>query len=216
MTNIELLTNIRNIITTLSIDLSDNNKKFLSLIEKPDTFYESHPGAYGVPSEHNNGETSWQRKLFREESDVWRDLELPIGQKRKSGKTINAARVDLIGFKNGRYIICELKHEKDEADQPFDAILQLIAYFVLIKKNYMLLDESYVHRKDCIKERGEWTWEDVAKDPIILLRCNNKFWSNWSESTPKNKAAREIVEFCRTNNIDIRLYCNEQEISICG
>ncbi len=62
------------------------------------------------------------------------DLELPIGQY-KSSKQFTSLRIDLIGKKEGRFILCELKKTK-KAGQPFDAIMQLIAYHVLLQNNY--------------------------------------------------------------------------------
>ena len=212
MDNKQLFKNLNSIIK--SIALNDGNEKYLNIIREPSkyAFHHSRPGKYNQAAVQNNGETAWQRELYEKESGIWVDLELPIGQYQPNNNRYISLRVDLIGKKDGRFVLSELKKTKN-AGQPFDAILQLIAYYVLLQYNYKQLDKQDIHHANCNKD---WTWEEVYNNPILLLRANDEYWGNWNKQTKKNKAAREIVEFCRTNNIDIRLYCNEQEISICG
>ncbi len=195
------------------VKLSEKNKKFINIIQDPNSydFDHSHPGKYNSPSPQNEGETAWQRELYKMESDIWLDLELPIGQY-KSSKQFTSLRIDLIGKKDDRFILCELKKTKN-AGQPFDAILQLIAYHVLLQNNYKKLDEQNIHHTNC--NSSNWKWEDVKNTHVLWLRANNEYWNNWHKCTKKNGAARKIVELCCKYNIVLQLFCDDHEICIC-
>lgn len=206
----ELYQEINHIVEKCGVKLSRGNNAFLELILKPYKFIKSKPGKYNFASENNKGETSRQRNLYKEES-IWLDLELPIGQVKNDKNYTISKRVDLIGKKDGRYIVCELKETKNSG-QPFDAILQLIAYYVMLQNNCQTLDEYNVHHTN--SHDSNWKWTDVAKNPILLLRANKEYWSNWEKTTKKNMAAREIVKFCRSNKIDLYLYTDSIQVEI--
>ncbi len=210
MDNKKFIEELKSIIE--GIRLSRGNKKFIKIIQTPNSydFNHSHPGKYNPASPQNEGETAWQRELYKIGSDIWLDLELPIGQY-KSSNRFTSLRIDLIGKKDGHFILCELKKTK-KAGQPFDAILQLIAYHVLLQNNYKKLDEQNIHHTNC---NLNWKWEDVKNSHVLWLRANNEYWNNWDKSTKKNEAARKIVELCRKNNIDILLFRDDHEIYVC-
>ena len=188
-----------------------NNKKFKAIIESPWKFYHSIPGKYGKADDKNKGETSWQRECFDKDKDLWFDLELPIGQQRneETGR-LSTLRVDLIGKMDSRPVICEMK-KTSKAGQPFDAILQLLAYYCMIKQNAKLLDENKIHRDNA--HNKEFCWDDIANNnPILMLRANEPYWSNWSKTTDKNEAAKEIIKVCKKYGLEIQLWNEEGRI----
>lgn len=216
MTTEELKKEIEEIIK--EVRLNSRNKVFLELIKSPIDFEKSEPGEYKPADYKNEGETKWQRKLYNEESNIWLDLELPIGQypSTSSGRRISK-RVDLIGKKGGKYILCELKKtKKGEAGQPFDALLQLLAYYFIIKNNCEKLDGQHprpIHHTNAHDK--SWKWTDLANNPILLLRANEDYWKNWKnweKKTKKNDAAKKIIKSCRKMGIDIKFADEKKEI----
>lgn len=181
------------------VKLNGNNKKFRDIIENPWGFDHQSPGAYNEASDTNNGETRWQRKLYHEEA-CWCDLELPIGQGKRE-KQWGSLRVDLIGMNNARPIICELKHTQ-KAGQPFDAILQLLAYYCMIVQNAEKLDREHIHHTNVAQS---FKWTQITNNPLLMLRANHTYWENWEKSTKKNMAARQIVQLCKDKGLDILL-----------
>lgn len=186
------------------IELNNNNEKFIKIISEPWGFNHSEPRKYKKDAAFsNNGETNWQRKLYIDE-DWWYDIELPIGQQQNlETKRWNSLRVDLVGMKDSRPIICELKYTK-QAGQPFDAILQLLAYYYMIIKNAKILDQQNIHHTNA--KNKNFKWADLTKNPILMLRANPEYWKNWNKSTPKNQAALRIIELCKQNELEILLY----------
>lgn len=182
------------------VKLNGNNKKFRDIIENPWGFDHSSPGAYNEASDTNNGETKWQRELYENET-WWYDLELPIGQKYIANQW-GSLRVDLIGMKDARPIICELKCTK-KAGQPFDAILQLLAYYCMIVHNAVELDLQDIHHTNA--RNRVFKWQNLTANPILMLRANHEYWENWEKSTKKNMAARQIVQLCKEKGLDILL-----------
>ncbi len=181
------------------INLNANNRNFIAIINEPLGFDHSSPGAYNEASANNNGETKWQRKLYKEEA-CWCDLELPIGQEKRE-KQWGSLRVDLIGMNNARPIICELKHT-EKAGQPFDAILQLLAYYCMIVQNAEKLDREHIHHTNAAQS---FKWTQITNNPLLMLRANHAYWKNWEKSTKKNMAARQIVQLCKDKGLDILL-----------
>lgn len=181
------------------INLNANNRNFIAIINEPLGFDHSSPGAYNEASANNNGETKWQRKLYKEEA-CWCDLELPIGQEKRE-KQWGSLRVDLIGMNNARPIICELKYTQ-KAGQPFDAILQLLAYYCMIVQNAEKLDREHIHHTNVAQS---FKWTQITNNPLLMLRANHAYWENWEKSTKKNMAARQIVQLCKDKGLDILL-----------
>lgn len=194
----EIITNIK---------LNSNNKKFRDIIREPWEFKHSTPGIYNEASDSNNGETKRQRELYENETH-WYDLELPIGQK-KSVKQLSSLRVDLIGMKDIRPIICELKCTK-KAGQPFDAILQLLAYYRMIAHNAKVLDEKNIHHTNA--RNKDFKWVDLSNNPILILRANSEYWGNWNKTTPKNEATRLIIKLCKENGLEIQLFIDDKRL----
>ena len=184
------------------IELNANNKKFRKIIEEPWGFDHSNPKKVGNASDSNRGETMWQRELFETEPDYWYDGELPIGQVIECGKVTNECRVDLVGMIESHPVICELKYTK-QAGQPFDALLQLLAYYCMIVNNAEKLGDIH-HKNDDVKG---FNWVDFKNNnPILILRANESYWSNWSKTTDKNKAAKKIIEVCKEYGLEIQLW----------
>lgn len=185
------------------VELSKGNTEFLGLILFPLKFHKSTPSKIGVPSEKNHGETKYQREIYDRESELWYDMELPIGQwENRSSK-----RVDLIGFDKSdkKYIICELK-KTEEAGQPFDALLQLISYYLMIKQNCKMLDEKGIFHTN---GRKKFSWEDVANGCKLQIRATKSYWDNWEKDTDKNKAAKEIICQCKDLGLIIEIKKDE-------
>lgn len=189
------------------VKLNGNNKKFRDIIENPWRFYHSSPGAYNEASANNNGETKWQRELYKNET-WWYDLELPIGQK-YIAEQLGSLRVDLIGMKDARPIICELKYTS-KAGQPFDAILQLLAYYCMIVHNADKLDLKDIHHTNA--RNRVFKWRNLTANPILMLRANHNYWNNWVKETPKNKAAKEIIKQCKEKGLEIQLFIDDKRL----
>lgn len=192
------------------IALNDNNRKFKEIIKEPWEFAHSKPGELGRADQDEYTETNWQRELlFEKETNCWYDGELPIGQVVKCGKVTKVCRVDLVGMIESHPVICELKYTK-KAGQPFDALLQLLAYYCMIKQNANLLDENEIHHDNA--RNKEFCWGDIANNnPILMLRANEHYWSNWSKATKKNEAAKKIIEVCKEYGLEIQLWIDKDQ-----
>lgn len=188
------------------ITLNDNNRKFCEIIKEPWGFYHSKPGKFGSADQYKDKETKWQRKLFKKETNYWYDVELPIGQVVECGKVTKVCRVDLVGMIESHPVICELKYT-NKAGQPFDALLQLLAYYCMIKQNANRLDENKIHHTNA--RNKEFCWVDIANNPILMLRANSEYWSNIDKRTPKNDATKQILEVCKAHGLDIRFWKDE-------
>lgn len=193
------------------IKLNGKNKKFRKIIEEPWGFGYSMPGELGRADQDEYTETNWQRELlFEKETNCWYDGELPIGQVVECDKVTKECRVDLVGMIESHPVICELKYTK-EAGQPFDALLQLLAYYCMIVNNAEKLDQCDIHHKN--KDVKVFNWGDFKNNtPILILRANEPYWSNWSKTTNKNKAAKKIIEDCKEYGLEIQLWNGERPI----
>lgn len=190
------------------IKLNGKNKKFRKIIQEPWGFGHSKPGEFGSADQDKVTETNWQRELFETEPDYWYDFELPIGQVVECGKVTKVCRVDLVGMIESRPVICELKYTK-KAGQPFDALLQLLAYYCMIVNNAEKLGDIH-HTNDDVKG---FNWGDfIDNNPILILRANEPYWSNWSKTTNKNEAAKEIIKVCKKYGLEIQLWNEEGPI----
>lgn len=204
------------------INLSANNIKFRDIIKEPWEFYHSKPGKFGSADQYKDKETKWQRELFKTDTIYWYDGELPIGQVKECGKVTKVCRVDLVGMFESHPVICELKFTK-KAGQPFDALLQLLAYYCMIKQNAKLLDENKIHHAKLLDENKihhanarrnkEFCWRDIANNnPILMLRANSVYWSNKDKRTPKNEATKKILKVCKEHGLDIRFWNGKDPI----
>ena len=208
----ELKDRIKSICDFHNVKLNNKNKEFLSYIDTPLVFEHSTPGEIGEASENNKGETSGQREIFKNQDTViWLDMELPIGKSPNTNSRYK--RIDLIGkYKDiDKYILCELKHTK-KAGQPFDALLQLIAYYVALQSNWEKLDPNNHHKESENFKPKMFKWKDVAKNVELRVRANKEFWLNWNKPTPKNKATKEIIEFLKNNKLIVRLFSDDNPI----
>lgn len=191
------------------VRLSTSNQEFESIIKKPWGFYRSTPGKYNEASDSNIGETNWQRRLYEAE-DMWYDLELPIGQYKKNDHArAQTKRTDLIGEIESRFVLCELKYTKS-AGNPFDAILQLLAYYQMIVHNAQKLDEQNIHHTNA--RNKYFKWEAINNNPILMLRANDAYWGNWSKDTQKNRAAKAIIEKCKEHRVEIQLWNEDGQL----
>lgn len=193
------------------IELNANNEKFRKIIEEPWGFAYSKPGKLGRADQDEYTETNWQRELlFEKETNCWYDGELPIGQVVECGKVTKECRVDLVGMIESHPVICELKYTK-KAGQPFDALLQLLAYYCMIVNNADELDQRDIHHKN--KDVKGFNWGDFKNNnPILILRANKPYWSNWSKTTNKNEAAKKIIEVCKKYGLEIQLWNGNRPI----
>lgn len=183
--------------------LSIKNKELLELLKHPATFDHSKPAQYKPASPKNHGETAWQRQLYDGE-EMWLDMELPIGQRQDPDtKRWGSRRLDLIGRRGDRYVLCELKHTK-QAGIPFDALLQLLAYYGMVQQNAAWMDRCGIHHANARDAR--FTWQEVAVNPILMLRANAAYWDNWEKSTRKNQTARALLQYLGTQGVHIELY----------
>ena len=184
------------------IELSAKNIKFRDIIKEPWEFYYSKPDKLGSADQYKDKETKWQRELFKTDTIYWYDGELPIGQVVECSKVTKVCRVDLVGMIESHPVICELKYTK-KAGQPFDALLQLLAYYCMIVNNAEKLGDIH-HTNENVKG---FNWGDfIDNNPILILRANEPYWSNWSKTTDKNKAAKKIIEVCKEYGLEIQLW----------
>ena len=168
------------------LKLSKNNKKFIEIIQNPWGFDHSMPGEYHPASDKNEGETKWQREIYESE-EYWYDLELPIGQNKSAeSERWSSLRVDLVGEIGSRPVICEFK-DTTHAANPFDAVLQLLAYYCMIKQNAEKLDLLSIHHTNNDIRNRSFKWVDLADNPILILRANGEYWNNWHKGTPKTR-----------------------------
>lgn len=191
-------------------NLSQSNKAFMEMIQHPLPFDHSTPGKYCDASPTNHGETRWQRQLYEEET-IWYDLELPIGQSRNPETGYwKSRRIDLLGFRDGRYVVCELKRT-EKPGRPFDALLQLLAYHEMLQQNACVLDAMNIHHTNA--RNRDFRWQEVAANPILMLRGNEAYWDNWELPTGKNLAAREMIAILGSRGITIELYRENEPLT---
>ncbi len=189
---------------------------FVNLINIPWGFNKSNPNKFGKESPKNSGETKYQRFIFQEESDVWLDMELPVGQNRNDSKSRWCSkRIDLIGKKDGKYILCELKVEG--GDNPLKAILQILAYYLMIKQNCQILDKSNVYHKGSdgtLRNPERFKWSEVAEQPILHIRAPKQYWARWEKSSnQKEKDAFNIIlKECRAIGLEISIIKDEWKL----
>lgn len=190
---------------------NNENEPFRNIIKKPLEFTRSTPKEIKISSLKNKGETEYQRKIFNAE-DFWFDMELPIGQWLSYGnsKRLCSKRIDLIGFdkNDGKYILCELKYKKEGSGNPFDAVLQVLAYYQMLKQNHSKLQAGNVRhilsKSNDLREPKYFDWNAVAENIKLQIRANKNYWANWQkdENKPmdkrskKNRAANYIISEC--------------------
>lgn len=191
------------------VTLNKNNIQFKEIIENPWGCDHSTPKKLGDADETKVKETQWQRELYADEPNKWYDGELPIGQVAECGKVTRVCRVDLVGMMESRPVICELKYTKI-AGQPFDALLQLLAYYCMIVKNAAELDKQCIHHTNVRNQNFKWV--DIANNPILMLRANRDYWSNKDKVTPKNIVTRQILTVCKKHGLDIRFLDGDRPI----
>ena len=199
---------VSQIVKGSGIELDDRHKDFVSYISAPLEFYHSKPKEYKSEATKQNLETDYQRYLKDNDKWVlWYDIELPIGQtKSECGRTINKCFVDMIGeLKVGkRPVIGELKYydkyKGSVADHPFEATIQLLAYYCMIMKNADIL-EGVRH-----KPVDPFEWKKLRNNPILMLRANNDYWDYWRENKKeeRDEVLKQIINVCK--DLDIQLW----------
>lgn len=109
----------------------------------------------------------------------WLDIELPVNGNRTAPR---GECVDLIGKREGGYILCELKFLKgnSKSNSPEYACNELQGYCEKISKNWEELDSLNLHHSDC----GTFSWKDIAGDinsgKIVKVIAGNKdYWHYW-------------------------------------
>ena len=185
--------------------LDERHRGFVDLINTPLGFDHSKPKKVGKPSDSNNGETQWQRELYYSEP-LWYDIELPIGQKQSPKSRWISTRVDMIGELDGRPIICELK-KCNKKEDPLDALIQLLAYYSMIKQNAQDLDIWNIHHTNA--RNREFRWVDIANNPILMLLADEEgYWSYWEKSItePRKKAFNAMMDACKRSGVEIQIW----------
>lgn len=194
------------------LELDERHRGFVDLINTPLEFDHSKPKEVGKPSDSNNGETQWQRELYYSKPTrvLWYDIELPIGQKQSPKSRWISTRVDMIGELDGRPIICELK-KCNKKEDPLDALIQLLAYYSMIKQNAKLLDSRNIHHTNA--RNGKFRWIDIAdNNPILMLLADEKgYWSYWEKSItePRKKAFNAMMVACQRSGVEIQIWNEE-------
>jgi len=161
--------------------LNENNKDCLEKIDAPPGFYKANLGTFSLASK-KGGETQYQRELYKNESR-WLDMELPPGK----GKTNKPMKIDLIGRDCDEFILCELKNENEN---PFDALLQVLVYYLMIQQNAEMMDAEKVHHKNARCQCFKWV---KVRDNVKLL-IKAKKWG--SHEKVKITALKKIIKNC--------------------
>lgn len=171
--------------------LSKKNLEWINAIENPTSFKmgASHPGSFRRSATNKNGETALQRDIFHNEQQ-WLDMELPIC-------TFPIChRIDLIGIDETSHILLELKRKnKPDATSTLSAVLQVIAYYLIIKNNCKVLDAYQVFHIDT--DRPKWKWIDAIDDIRLQVRANKEFWTNQRTNTKYERAVKAIIDRLR-------------------
>lgn len=190
------------------LELDERHRGFVDLVNTPLGFHHSKPKKVGKPSDSNSGETQWQRELYYSEPSepLWYDIELPIGQKQSPKSRWISTRVDMIGELDGRPIICELK-KCNKKEDPLDALIQLLAYYSIIKHNAKCLDGWNIHHTNA--NNGKFRWVDIANNPILMLLADEEgYWSYWEKSItePRKKAFNAMMDACKRSGVEIQIW----------
>lgn len=168
--------------------LSKKNQEWIKVIEDPSMFTMegSRPGSFSKKAEKENGETFLQREIYLNERQ-WLDMELPI-----CTKPI-CHRIDLIGKDKAGHILLELKRKNNpDATSTLTAVLQVLAYYLIIKQNCEALDENHVHHKD--SGNNNWKWSEAIEDMRLQVRANQEFWTNQRTDTKYEIAVKSIID----------------------
>lgn len=195
------------------VPLNKENKKFIEYIQNPLGFITSKPKKINPVSSKNHGETRYQREIYENiydskwiiDNTEWLDIELPIGREKRERK--HHKRIDLIGIRKNKFILCELKY-KQKPGNPFDALLQILAYYLMIKKNAKQLQEQNIYHINN-KNKAPIDWIKLSKNPVLQIRAPKEYWENWSNVSKKNKTAREIIEGLKKQNLNIELFIDK-------
>jgi len=185
--------------------LNQENKACLQIIKNPDCIGFDHSHQHGLDKKeppgpkNNHGETSYRSELYKRQ-ERWLDEEITIGFFPCQGKK----RIDLIGYEDGQFILCELKKDGKGSSHPFDALLQVLAYYLIIRKNAKTLHDKEFYRRGTSRWQNRGlTWLDVKKsdeENKLRLLVYAKKWSakraTFKASKPKNDAMDEIIKGC--------------------
>lgn len=174
--------------TSKLVRLSKKNLEWIQAIENPSVFVMdgSCPGLFSKKAVKANGETFLQREIYLNEPQ-WFDMELPI-----CTKPIRH-RIDLIGKDKAGHILLELKRKNNpDATSTLTAVLQVLAYYLIIKQNCEALDKSWVHHK--ASRRLKWKWSDAVEDMRLQVRANKEFWTNQRTGTKYDAVVKSIID----------------------
>ena len=169
----------------------------------------SSPGTPETTEIKDTGEKAFQRSIFRHGKIIldyneimdydtvnWLDFEIPV----TLGEFPRRNCVDLIGSTGDKHVICELKFIKSnnsnssKSNHPLYGVIELLAYYYLIRCNYKKLDDSKVYHKFDNKINS-YKWTSIANDksPKLLLVANKSYWDYWF-STRKNIDKKDILQ----------------------
>jgi hypothetical protein len=195
MTTEDIYYVVRTTISYHNVALSKKNKKWLAIIQQPLGFHHFVQRKIAKPSAKNSGKAAWQRKLYDACDDIeWYDINLPIGQIKCDNGKISSYKIDMLGYEGDTYILCELK-STDYEEAPFDALLQLLAYYAMLAQNAAALDANNVHHTNA--RNSAFKWEDVCENVKLLLKAPYEYWHYWEDDNfAKHCAFLSIIKQC--------------------
>lgn len=167
--------------------MSKRNLHWMQIISDPSQFImqQSHPDQFSSISDNVSSETAMQRQIYNNEK-TWLDMELPICL------TPVLCRIDLIGKDESGFILTELKRKANpDSVACLSALLQVIAYYQIIKQNCAVLDDYKVHHIS--SRNSNWTWSEAVENVRLQVRANKEFWENMPQNTKYSTAVRNII-----------------------
>jgi len=179
--------------------LSEENKEWLEKIDTLPRFYKADLGDYKPASEKKGGEREYQREVVyntKDERREWLDIEIPTGWVR-GHKTLDLIGRDKGSEDNRQFILCELKKG---GSHPFDTLLQVLAYYLMIQQNAEKMDDDDVHHTNAKCKDFEWV---NVRDNVRLLIQAKGGWGRHRK--PKMIALDEIIKACEKVGLKIEV-----------
>ena len=179
----------------------------------------SNPKIFKTDSIRSVGETAYQRAIYNgefselEDSVIqWLDGEIPVDINNASRRKC----LDLIGkqIETNKLVLCELKYakeNKDKKDSPLYALIELLFYLDLIKKNSKNLPIGHE-----VTRVEKWEWSDINSSTILIIAGNKNYWTYWrNKKTWFRDKIYTLDNLKKTlkqlSDLDIRLYETENE-----
>lgn len=195
--------------------IEEKLNKILLVSESNELIHPSKPGKFAEEIK-DTSEKAYQRAILfnrntklKDKTDnevIWYDIELPVVLNKNSRRQC----IDLIGYENNRFVLCELKFN-NKKDSPIAATRELLEYYRLILKNAQYLDKYSIHHSNDMCNK-DWQWTSILKDdPLLVIAANEKYWKYWigKENLDFDEQLKEIKAWSIELGIDIVLYKTE-------